>query len=149
MEFIKKRIFNILLFLSGVLMLLAPRILFPVCTGLNKMGYPMKCTYSATLIMALGGLLALIALIAIFVNKRLVSALAGLAAIAAASISYLIPMQVIKLGDMKKLHWEVGFCISPDMACLQNTLPALKVILPVVGILGVVALVMAFLASEN
>lgn len=149
MRFLQKRILNILLAVSGFIMIITPKILFPVCSSLSPMGHHMKCSYTATLILASGVILFIISIVAVFYGKRWMSFLAGFSAIILTTFSYLIPMQVIKIGNMQTLHWEIGFCSAKGHNCLSKTLPALKIILPVVAILGIINIIMTFLIVEG
>ncbi len=154
MKKISKNILELILLIIGIVMIFSPWHLFKICSGvnpnaLNPMGYPMKCYYTGKMFVISGGVLALFALIAIIKDKKAMKILLALVAFIISLVNYLIPMGIIKVGDMKSLHWEFGLCRASHMACLNYFKPAMMVILALVLILSIVILVKAFLSKSR
>ncbi len=156
MQKIKKNIIAVLLLIMGVVLALTPWQLFKICcaaspTGIanTPMGFPMKCYYSGKLFVASGIFLALFALFSIIKNTKGINILTSIIAIIIAVSNYLLPMGIIKVGNMAVKHWQIGMCANNKMACIQNTVPAIKVILPIILLLGIFLLVKAFLTKTR
>ncbi len=156
MRKIRGNLLSVLLLIMGVILALTPWQLFKICcaaspTGLanTPMGYPMKCYYSGKLFVASGIILAMFAIFSILKNSKGFNILTSLIAIIIAISNYLLPMGIIKVGDMAVKHWQIGFCGMNTMSCVQNTQPAIMVILPIILILGIFLLVKAFLSKAR
>ncbi len=156
MKKIKGNFISVLLLIMGVILALTPWQLFKICCAAapngmanTPMGFPMKCYYSGKLFVASGIILALFALFSILKNSKGINILTSVIAIIIAVSNYLLPMGIIKVGDMSVKHWQIGFCGMETMSCIQNTKPALLVILPIILILGIFLLVKAFLSKAR
>ncbi len=154
MKKLSKNIFEFILLIIGIVMIFSPWHLFKICAGvdpnaLNPMGYPMKCYYTGIMFVISGGVLAFFALIAMIKDKKALKVLLAIVAFIISIVNYLIPMGIIKVGNMKTLHWEFGLCRSPEMSCLTSFKPAMIVILALVLILSIIILVKAFLSKSR
>ncbi len=144
-----KIIASSILALLGIILILTPYQLFPVCGIPAPDGTPMKCAYSAKLIIALGVIILLVNLVAILKRKKALYSLAYIATAIAAFFSYALPKQLIKVGNKKTMGWEIGLCAKADHGCRLHTLPALDVIIPAVIIIAVIAIVLNFLIKDK
>ncbi len=156
MKKIKDNFISVLLLIMGVILALTPWHLFKICCAASPngiantpMGFPMKCYYSGKLFVASGIILVFFALLSIIINRKGMNLLTSILAIVIAASNYLIPMGIIKVGDMAVKHWQIGFCGMDTMSCVQNTKPALLFILPIILILGIFLLVKAFLSKNR
>ncbi len=149
MNKIKKNISAVILLVLGIILSLSPFNLFKVCTKLTPMGTYMKCHYSGLLFLYTGIALIILALLVILINKKIFTAFAGLLTIAIASADYLIPRGIIKVGDMKTLKWEVGFCKMDKMRCIQNTKGSVTIIIGIILILGIALILKSFLSQDR
>ncbi len=149
----KFRIFNIIKILMGLVLALTPFVLFPVCDGLMK-GMPMKCYYSGIFMTVAGAVIVLFSVIGLFVNKKWYSYLSNTVVIVEGALSYLVPHQVIKIGNKAKLGWECGMCNAAKMGerimtCQTKTVPATNIIIPIIIVLGIVGIIYSFLRNEG
>ncbi len=103
--------------LSGLLVAITPTWLLPVCQGLMQLANgkttPMRCHYTASAELVIGGLAAIIGLMLVFVKeietyKRLSNLVIVLGAAIVLTPIYILPT-----------------CAHPDMACNIGTKPAL------------------------
>jgi hypothetical protein len=124
----KLNLAGLLTALTGLLIIITPNWLLPVCQGLlelaNGKQVPMRCFWTARAEMVMGGLLLVSGLLLIFVwsaevRRRLnhLVAVQGLAVI-------LFPLYIIPT------------CMSPDMACNVGTKPALLILGGLTLVLG-------------
>lgn len=135
--------------LLGLILVLTPYQLFPVCGIPAPDGTPMKCAYSAKLFIGMGVIILLVNLVAILRRKKALYSLAYTATAVAAFISYALPKQLIKVGNKKTMGWEIGLCAKADHGCRLHTLPALEVLVPVLIIGAVIALILNYLIKED
>ncbi len=156
MNKIKRNFISVLLLIMGVILALTPWHLFKICCAASPdgiantpMGYPMKCYYSGKLFVASGILLAIFALFSILKNTKGINILTSVIAIIVAVSNYMLSMEIIKVGDMSVKHWQIGMCGNNTMSCIQNTKPALMIILPIILILGIFLLIKAFLSRAR
>ncbi len=154
MKKLKAKILSILLLITGIILALTPYQLFKICVAVdpsarNPFGGHMKCYYSAKLFIWTGILLIVFSLLTIIFNKKWLIVITSFVAMAVAIFDYMLPMGIIKVGNVKQLGWEIGMCSSPDMACLQNTVPAIRIILPIILFLGIFLLIKAFLSKSR
>ncbi len=114
--------------LSGLLVILVPTVILPVCEGMveAKMGklIPMRCFWTARAEVAVGGLLLLTGLLHAFSRSDETRRnLSGLI-LALGVTTILVPTLLIPT------------CMSPDMACNLGTKPALLLLGGITTILG-------------
>ncbi len=147
-EKIKNNIISILILASGVYLALIPFNLSKVCDKLTKYGTPMKCYYSGLVFIFSGITIAILSLLAVYLNKRKISVLTALLSMAIAFFAYISSMGIIKVGNMKTLKWQVGFCKSASMDCVSITQPAIKTLLPLIVFLGLLSIMKTFLTKE-
>ncbi len=145
---IKKNIFNLINIILALVLVLTPNVLFPICSGLNPMGKPMKCYYSAKAILIIAVLMVLVSVLALIISKKGFNYIAYILVIAGASLSYMIPKRIIEIGHKEIDGWECGLCAKPDMSCLHTTLPALTVILIIFILVNIAGLAFNFLGKE-
>lgn len=145
---IRKNIFNIINIVLSLVLLLTPKVLFPVCSGLNPMGKPMKCYYSAKAILIISIIMIIISVVALLLNKKAFNYIAYILIIVGASLSYMIPKRIIEIGHKEIDGWECGLCSMPNMSCLHTTLPALTVILIIFILVNIAGLTFNFLGKE-
>lgn len=121
----------------GVLVLLTPYVLFPVCSKQmeTKMGtfVPMSCHWSAQATLGMGAL-ALLAGLALLVSRR-------------AEAKRLLSVLIAGLGVavISVPTWLIGMCANAAMDCRIGTLPALVTL---GGISVVIAAIAFFTAQE-
>ncbi len=144
-----KLIITSVLALLGLILVLTPYKLFPVCNIPAPDGTPMKCAYSAKLIIAMGIIVLLFNLLAILKRKKVFYHLAFFVTIIAAFVTYALPKQLIKVGNKKALGWEIGYCAKAGHGCRLHTQPALEIIVPIMIIIAVIAIVINFLTRED
>ncbi len=145
---VKKNIFNIINIVLSLVLLLTPNVLFPICSGLNPMGKPMKCYYSGKAILIIAIVMLIVSVLAVLINKKVFNYLAYIVVTVGASLSYMIPKRIIEIGHKELNGWECGLCSKPDMSCLSTTLPAITVILVIFILINLVALSFNFLGKE-
>ncbi len=150
----KSRIIDIVGIVISLVITLTPFVLFPVCSGLLPNGTHMKCHYTGIFVTSLGAVMTLVLIINLFVKKKVFSYISYIGAIVLSSFMYMVPHQVIKLGDKMKLGWEVGFCRMAIkdgvvMTCFTKTKPALNVLIPTMILVGMVAIIFVFLGEDN
>lgn len=150
MKFSALNVVHALLALLGVIIILTPFWLFPVCKELMKNGRHMSCYYSGWLIVGVGIVITVLNVVAIFLNKRGLSLIAFLVSMIAAIMAYVIPHRMIAVGHMKMDGWQIGYCDpTKPMGCAQNTVPAMNVMIPIVIVLAVVGMILLFLVKES
>ncbi len=151
---LKSKIMNIISIIISLVITLTPFVLFPVCSGLLPNGSHMKCYYTGIFVTALGAVMTLVLITNLFMKKKVFSYISYTVAIIISSFMYMAPHQVIKLGDKMKLGWEVGFCRmamknGKVMTCFTKTQPMLNILIPVMILVGIIALILVFLGEEN
>ncbi len=144
-----KVIISLILGAFGIILILTPYQLFPVCNIPAPDGTPMKCAYSAKLIIAMGLVILAFNLLSIAMRKKAFFNIAYLMTIAAAFVTYALPKQLIKVGNKKALGWEIGYCAKAGHGCKLHTQPALEIIVPLVIVIAVIALILNFLIRED
>ncbi len=142
-------VMSIVLAVLGIVLIFTPYHLFPVCNMPAPDGTPMKCAYSAKLIIAMGIIILIVNIIALVIKKSRFYTISYFITIISGLITYALPMQIIKVGDKKSLGWEIGRCAKLDHGCNLHAIPAIKVIVPIIVILAVVAIIMNFLVKEK
>lgn len=122
----RSRIYAIAFAVLGLLFILLPRFILPVCEYLGKP--EMNCSHTAHYEMTLGALVIICSGLLAFMNAPLVKwlipaifLLAGVAAIAIPEI--------------------IGYCHNPDMPCNYGTVPGLRLL---GGALSITAIVSFF-----
>ncbi len=144
-----KQIFSAILALLGIVFILAPYQLFPVCNVPAPDGTPMKCAYTAKLFIAMGAIMLIVNAIALLKRKKSYYNIAYGITVIAAFINYALPKQLIRVGNKKTLGWEIGLCAKADHGCNVHTLPALEILTPLIITTAVIALILNFLVKEN
>ncbi len=144
-----KLILTSILALFGLILILTPYKLYPVCNIPAPDGTPMKCAYSAKLIIAMGIIVLIFNILALLKRKKVFYNFAYLITIIATFVTYALPKQLIKVGNKKALGWEIGYCAKAGHGCRLHTQPALEIIVPIMIIVAVVAIVMNFLTRED
>lgn len=149
MATLKKRAIPTILFILAIILALSPFHLFPVCTHLMKNGKHMSCYYSAWFLIGMAVLMAIFSLIALFLSRHLWISVSYAAILILAILGYVVPNRMIAIGHMKIQGWQIGLCMAPDMACRTTTLPAVTVILVLMGVLSIVGLILNFLTEKK
>ncbi len=144
-----KLIASAILALLGIVFILTPYLLFPVCNIPAPDGSPMKCAYTAKLIIAVGIIILIVNLLAILKRKKSYHNFAYIITAIAAFVNYALPKQLIKVGNKKTMGWEIGLCAKADHGCNLHTLPALEILTPIIILTAVIALVLNFLIKED
>lgn len=126
----KNRIFGIAFVVLGVLIMLTPGVISPVCPAMAD-GKFMKCHWMGQAIKGAGGLMAVLGAVytAICCNRNMHFAL-SIANVGLGIFAILLPAKLI------------GGCKMADMACRAKTIPTLYLL---IGIYIVVSLVALFL----
>ncbi len=112
-----KVIASAILGILGIILILTPYQLFPVCGIPAPDGTPMKCAYSAKLFIAMGIVILLVNLLAILKRKKTLYSIAYITTAIAAFLSYALPKQLIKVGNKKTMGWEIGLCANAEHGC--------------------------------
>ncbi len=151
---LKNKIINIISVIISLVITLSPFVLFPVCSGTLPNGSHMKCFYTGIFVTALGAVMTLILVINLLSKKKICSYASYTLAIVFSSLMYMVPHQVIKLGDKMKLGWEVGFCRmaikdGKVMTCFTQTKPALNILIPTMILVSIIAIIFIFLGESN
>lgn len=148
---IKNNIANILILIAGGVLALTPFVLFPVCQVKMANGKPMMCYYSGIFITIMGSLIVVFMILNFIVKKKLVWNITYVLSIVAGIVSYMVPERIIKIGDKETLGWQCGLCMKghAGMTCNSSTMPAIKIIVPIVVILGLVGLFINFTRKEK
>lgn len=128
---------------------LSPFHLFPVCTELMANGRHMSCYYSAWLIVGIAVAIGIISLATIRWNNKIGKNISYLIILGLAILGYALPKRMIAVGHMKLQGWQIGLCMSPDMACQRTTMPAVTILLLVIGLLAIEGLVLNFLVEDK
>ncbi len=144
-----KQIFSAVLALLGIIYILTPYQLFPVCNIPAPDGTPMKCAYTAKLIIAMGAMILIVNAIALLKRKKIYYNIAYTITLIAAFINYALPKQLIKVGNKKTIGWEIGLCAKADHGCNLHTLPALEILTPLLIATAIIALILNFLIRED
>jgi hypothetical protein len=112
--------------MSGILLILVPRFIFPVC---EYEGYPaMHCSDTARAEYVVGALL-LVAGIGAFLLKSTRTSIIG------AAVSIILYIVAFLLPDI------YGYCHSSRMPCNYGTVPGIRFIASIGGIIMVVAII--------
>ena len=130
-----KKLIHILSLALGLLLALAPFILFPVCE-LMPGGNPMRCWYSALLIQGLGSAIGILSLMGLW---RRLSSVVHVAVAVAALMCWLVPHQIVRVDG-----WPFGLCGNPEHACRAVTMPAVGLLVAAVVTLSVLGLILNF-----
>lgn len=137
-------------FAGGILLVLIPTVLFPVCSGLSKHGTPMSCFYTKNMMICLGSLVALLGVLPLIIKKKFVLKLSHALAVIISVFCILAVKRIIPLGNMSELGWQVSMCRMKDMACNTGTWPALSVALIALSIINSLILVyLIYSKKEN
>lgn len=115
-------VFSLLFIITGILIILSPTKLFPVCDA-HEM--KMACYYTSRAEIGLGGLIASLGVLYFLFKSKDTRIGLSLAQILNAVLVLLLPLEL------------TGLCKMDDMACRAKTLPALIV-------LSVLLIVIAF-----
>lgn len=113
---------SILFILSGLLVVLIPTVLFPVCSA-EKM--KMACFFTKKAEIGLGVVIAAIGALYFFFKNEGVRLGLSLTQILLSALILLYPTKLI------------GICKSTDMACRVKTLPALIVVTVLIGVVSI------------
>lgn len=113
---------SILFILSGLLVVLIPTVLFPVCSA-EKM--KMACYFTKKAEIGLGIVIAAIGALYFFFKNEGVRLGLSLTQILLSALVLLYPTKLI------------GICKSTDMACRVKTLPALIVVTVLLGVVSI------------
>lgn len=119
-------IFAAIFLVSGLLIILGPTVLFPVCNA-EKM--KMACYYTSKAEIGLGSLIGLLGIVSFFFKDRGVRLGLSIAQLGNALLVILLPLAL------------TGLCGNEDMDCRVRTLPALivlSVILVVTAIVNII-----------
>ena len=109
----KNRIITALLFiLSGLLTILAPTVLFPVCSSEMKMA----CFYTAKAEIGVGAVILILGIVTLALSDRKARLGISIAQFLNAILVLALPLKL------------TGICKMSEMACRAKTLPALIVI---------------------
>lgn len=148
---IKNNIANILLVIAGLVLALTPFVLFPVCQVRMANGKPMMCYYSGIFITIVGAVIILLALINLFVKKKWIWNITYILIIIGGIVSYMVPEGIIKIGDKASLGWQCGLCMKDHagMTCNSLTMPAIRILVPIIVILGLIGLFINFTRKEK
>ncbi len=126
------RLSGILQMLSGLLTILVPTVLLPVCQGVVQTAagttVPMRCYYTAQASIALGALIFIVGGTLFFARQAESRGLLNLIALALGAAVILVPTVLI------------GTCKNPDMACNIGAKPGLLLLGSIVMILGAVGI---------
>ncbi len=144
-----KNIFHSINIVLALLMGLGPFWLFPICSELNPMGYPMKCYYSGWLAVGSAVAIVLLSVLAMFIKKKGMSYLSYLIALALGIFDIMAIKGIIQIGSMKMKHWEIGLCASAEHPCVENFGQAIPIILGILIAVNVVALIVLFVKGEQ
>ncbi len=151
---LKNKIIKIIQLIISIVITLTPFVIFPVCAGVLPNGTHMKCYHSGMFVTALGAFVTILLIINLFTKKKVYSYILNFIVIIATSLMYMVPHQVIKLGDKMKLGWEVGFCRmamknGKVMTCFTQTKPALNILIPTMILVSIIAIILVFLGDDN
>lgn len=133
--------------LLGLILALAPFVLFPVCGPMPNGGF-MMCRYSGILITGMGGAIVVLAILTPWVRGGIVVFFRILSA-AAALLCYLIPARIVVVGNKAALGWECGLCKAADMACRATTMPAVNVLVGALVLVNVTALIFGLVEPKR
>ncbi|MBI5141226.1 MAG: DUF4418 family protein [Nitrospirae bacterium] len=122
----RNRIYAIAFAVFGLLLVLAPRFILPVCEYHGKQ--VMNCSHTAHYEMTLGAFVMLCAGLLAFLNAPLAKWLFPAIFLLAGAAAMVIPE-------------AVGYCRNPEMPCNYGTVPALRLI---GGALSITAIVSFF-----
>ena len=106
----KNKIFGIIFVILGVLIMLTPGTIAPVCPAMAD-GKFMKCHWMGNMTMGIGAVILVLAIIFIIVKDSKISL--GL------SISNI----AIGILEILNAHVLIGGCMKADMACRAKTIP--------------------------
>lgn len=121
-----KTLITVTALMSGILLILVPRFILPVC---EYEGYPaMHCSDTARAEYVMGALLLVVG-IGVFLLKSTRTAIIG------AMVSIILYIVAFLLPD------KYGYCKSSRMPCNYGTVPGIRLIVIIGGIIMVVAIV--------
>lgn len=122
----KNRVFGILLFITGIFLILTPRYILPVCefSGLSKM----VCSYTGMAEMFVGGIILSIA-IGTFFSKSL------------ETLRWLMFVSLVSAMSVILMPNAIGYCKSPSMPCYYGTVPMLRVLGGILTAISVAGLI--------
>lgn len=125
----KNRIFGILFVVLGVLIMLTPGTISPVCPAMAD-GKFMKCHWMGQAIKGVGGLMTVLGIIytAICCQRKMLFAF-SITNILVGIYAILIPAKLI------------GGCKMPEMACRAKTMPTLYLLIGLYIAVSIVALI--------
>ncbi len=123
------RIFGIILFFAGLLVLLTPRYILPTCEyqGLSRMA----CTYTGTAEMFTGAIVIITSAGMVLSRTRDVLRWSGLTALAAG-------LSVILLPD------AIGYCHNSQHPCNYGTVPVLRLLGGLIMLLSLAGFLVSF-----
>ncbi len=145
----KKNIFHFINIVVAALIALGPFWLFPICTDLNPMGYPMKCYYSGWLAVGTGGGVVVLSLIGIIVKKKGMSYFSYLVALVVGVFDLLAIKGIVQIGSMKMKHWEIGLCANAEHPCMQSFGQVIPILLGVLIAINVIAVIYLFVKKDH
>jgi hypothetical protein len=129
-----KRLIAVTALVSGILLILVPRFILPVC---EYEGYPaMHCSDTARAEYVVGALL-LVAGIGAFLLKSTIASLIG------AAVSIILYIAAFLLPD------RYGYCQSSRMPCNYGSVPGIRFIASIGGIIMVVAIISLVRSSRK
>ncbi len=127
--------------LSGVLTILIPTVLLPVCQGVVQTAagttVPMRCWYTAQASVVLGALIVVVGALIFFGKQAESHGLLNVMSMALGAAVILIPTVII------------GTCKNPDMACNIGTKPGLLLIGSVTLLIGAIGVWQAYRSTSQ
>ena len=125
--------------LLALALALTPFILFPVCSQTRPDGSHMGCYYSGILITALGCMILLASLIAIFTSRFYAASFITSAILAV--LCWLIPEGIITVSG-------IGLCGDYEHACRAVTMPKAGIFIVLIVIVSIAGLIINFVKSK-
>ena len=140
--YMKSRNFKIIILLnalSGIILILLPFVIFPVCGTLKSDGTHMSCFYSGVFISCMGFLIVIFSCLAMF-KKKFFSVSFFISDFLALSC-WLVPNKILNIEG-------IGLCANPSHACRASTMNAVLVMIIFIVILSFAALTLKFVTGD-
>lgn len=149
MKRIKSNVLTLLILIAGIVTVLTPWHLFKICGAVNPMAKHMKCYYTGKLVLVTGIVIVVLSLLCVLFNRRSWKMMTGFLTMLLAGADYLLTNEIVKPGQFGQGEHKIGFCMMENMSCVQNTKPALGVLLPVLFVLGLALFIQGFLTRKE
>lgn len=136
------KILNIIIAILAVVLSLTPFVIAPVCPAMSH-GMYMACHYSGIWVVCVGIIIAILAIILLFIKHKYISIVLYAVTIFVSITTHLVTHRIIKIPfgvNKEGMKRFFGYCGKETMACIQHhTFTITSILLIVIALLSLVS----------